>query len=204
VCIIITKRELRRRTRNIHRRRPLARFSMCLCMSVLRRACGADKSHGEQHNKHVSAHECTWVQHINACRRVSWKVQVYQSGLFSSRFGQKFGFELSRILTNLKSAVRSLVKACVCQNCKGQQPHPVQSHSFLAVKITCSMIYIWNMIFIRPGKFLVLRLNLSHISWTAKDLYNAALALHLKILHFLLNYDGMVPFWPLFIPKIIY
>ena len=60
--------------------------------------------------------------------------------------------KLSRISTNLKSAVRSLVKvrqiskssssftACVCLNCKGQQPPPVQSHSFLAVKVTCLMI----------------------------------------------------------------
>jgi len=66
--------------------------------------------------------------------------------------------KFSRILTNFKSAVRSSVKvwrtpksssnfaACIRQNCKGQQPLPVQSHSFLAVKVTCSMIYIWNMI----------------------------------------------------------
>jgi len=55
--------------------------------------------------------------------------------------------KLSRILTNLKSVVRSSSNftACLCQSCKGQQTPPVQSHSFLAVKVTCSMIYIWIM-----------------------------------------------------------
>ena len=66
--------------------------------------------------------------------------------------------ELSRISTNFKSAVQSSVKvrrtfkscsnftACIYQNCKGQQPPPVWSHSFLAVKVTCSMIYIQSII----------------------------------------------------------
>jgi len=35
---------------------------------------------------------------------------------------------------------------------------------------------------------------------TAKDLYNAALALHIKVLLFLLYTDDMVSFWPLFPP----
>ena len=63
-------------------------------------------------------------------------------------------------LTNLKSVVWSLVKvrrtlkslsnltAYVCQNCKRQQPPPVQSHSFLAVKVSIQwFIYeMWNVI----------------------------------------------------------
>jgi hypothetical protein len=86
--------------------------------------------------------------------------------------------KLSRIVTSLKSAVRSSVKlqrtfkslsnltACVCQNCKGQQPPPVQLHSFLAVKVTCSMIYMsYNLLSVSGQEVsLVLWPNLSHIS----------------------------------------
>ena len=118
--------------------------------------------------------------------------------------------ELSQTLTNLKVPfgirsefdellkVQSNFTACVCQNDKGEQPPPV--HSFLAVKITCSKINTRNLSVIctRPGVSLVLRPNKSHIF--AKDLYKAALALHLKVLLFLLyNYD-MVSFRPPFSP----
>jgi len=71
---------------------------------------------------------------------------MYIPGLFSFEVWPKVRVcKLSRILTIMKSAVRSSVKvrrtfkspsnftACVCQNCKGQQPPPVQSLSFLAV-----------------------------------------------------------------------
>jgi hypothetical protein len=121
---------------------------------------------------------------------------------------------LSRIQTNMKSAVRSSVRdqrifrsssnftACVCQNCKGQQPPPVQSHSFLAVKVTCSMIYMWNLIcnLYQARKFPWSSGQTCHTFWTAKDLYNAALALHLQVLLFLLYNDDMVPFQPPFSP----
>jgi hypothetical protein len=131
--------------------------------------------------------------------------------LFSLRFGQKFGFANSRILPNLKSAVgqRStsfqefvgLYSMCLS---KLQGP-PVQSHSFLAAKVTCSMIYIkWYVICIRPVGFFGLWPNFVTHFRTAKDWYNASLALHLKVLLFLLYNDDMAPFQPLFPTIIIY
>jgi hypothetical protein len=48
---------------------------------------------------------------------------------------------------------------------RGQQPPPVQSHSFLAVKITCSMVNTRSLSVIctRPGVSLFLGPDLSHI-----------------------------------------
>ena len=74
-----------------------------------------------------------------------------QSGLFSLRFGQKFGLANFHACNGIKKCrsefgeTSSNFTTCVCQNCKGQLPPPVQSHSFLAVKVTCSMIK-YNMI----------------------------------------------------------
>ena len=120
--------------------------------------------------------------------------------------------KLSRIVTSLKSAVRSSVKlqrtfkslsnltACVCQNCKGQQPPPSSVPLFPCSKSNMSNYYLWNMICIRPGSFLGPRAKPVTHFWTNKGLYNEALALHLKVLFFLLYNDDMVPFRPLFSP----
>jgi hypothetical protein len=58
------------------------------------------------------------------------------------------------------------------------------------------MYEIWSVICIRPGSSFVLMAELVAHFWTVKDLY-AALALHLKVLLFLLyNDDIPVPFSP--------
>jgi len=92
--------------------------------------------------------------------------------------------KLSRISTNLKSAVWSSVKvrwtfknssnltACICQNCKGQQPPPSSVPLF-----PCSKSDMFNLYFIyeiciciRPGSFFGVKAKLVTHFWTAKDL----------------------------------
>ena len=55
-----------------------------------------------------------------------------------------------------------------------------------------------------PGSFLGLKAKFVTHFWTAKDSYYVAIALHLKVLLFLLYNDDMVPLRPLFPPIIIY
>jgi hypothetical protein len=86
------------------------------------------------------------------------KATLVSRGCSVQGTAKSLGLQTFTHFKNLKSAFRSSVEvrrtfknlssftACVCQNCKTQQPPPVQSHSSLAVKVTCSMIYIWNMI----------------------------------------------------------
>ena len=82
---------------------------------------------------------CVCVVHV-------WGVGVYirvcVSGLFSSRFGQKFGFAYFHAFNKFEKCRSEFGQsssnfiACNCQNYKGQQPLPVQSYSFLAVRVT--------------------------------------------------------------------
>ena len=58
----------------------------------------------------------------------------------------------------------------------------------------------YDVIYIRPKIFLGLKAELVTHLWSAKDLYNAALALHLKVLLLLLYNDDMVSFRPPFFP----
>ena len=96
--------------------------------------------------------------------------------------------------------------ACVCQNCKGQQLPPVQSHSFLAVKVACSIIlYIKYDLQSVSGQevFLVLRPNLLHISELPRICTTWHLHCTLRFSCFCYN-DDMVPFRPFPPPIIIY
>ena len=87
-----------------------------------------------------------------------------------------------------------------------QQPLPIQSHSFLAVKMTCLMIYIWNMIcnLYQVNISLVLRPNLSHISELLRIYTTRHLHCTLRFSFFCSTMLTWSHSGPLFPPIIIY
>ena len=123
----------------------------CVCVNVCVRACVCV-------NVCVRVHACMCMR-VRACmyKHVCLCLCTHQ-GCSVLGLAKSSGLQTCTHKKNSKSAVRSSVKvrrtfksslnftACIYQNCKGQQPPPVQSQSFLAVKVICSMIYISNMI----------------------------------------------------------